>query len=176
MATNLLILTWGWRYYKILAFSWDITKWCKVYAKTDSWFQKSFDEFGQLQTSSGKSKKMKFNGLLPSKKYIPLAKILCKEDLCNNSFNYLCENSPNYLCDFWNHKFFFTTQLLCNFLAQIWHTFQRINLSKCKFSDFPLLAIKFAKFLMPFFKQKVNFSLKFGSFFSVMRDHSSVLA
>ena len=47
--------------------SYDITKWCKVYTKADSWFQKSHEEFGQLQTSSGKSKKLKFDGLLLSK-------------------------------------------------------------------------------------------------------------
>ena len=32
------------------------------YTKTDSWFQKSHEEFGQLQTSSGKPKKSKFDG------------------------------------------------------------------------------------------------------------------
>ena len=46
------------------------TKWCKVYAKTDSWFQKSHEEFAQLQIRSGKSKKLKFDGLLLSKKRI----------------------------------------------------------------------------------------------------------
>ena len=95
-----------------LCFSLDITKWCKVYTKADSWFQKSHEEFEQLQTSSGKSKKLKFDGLL-SKKYIPSAKRLYREDLSNITFNYLCENSPNYLCHFLNHKSFFTTQLLC---------------------------------------------------------------
>ena len=38
------------------------TKWCKVYTKTDSWFQKSHGEFGKLLISSGKSKKLKFDG------------------------------------------------------------------------------------------------------------------
>ena len=50
------------------------TKWYKVYTKTNSWFQKSHEEFGQLQTSSRKSKKLKFDGLVLSKKYIPSAK------------------------------------------------------------------------------------------------------
>ena len=59
------------------------------------------NEFEQLQTSSGKSKKLKFDGLL-SKRYIPSAKTLHTEDLSNINFNYLCENSPNYLCHFWN--------------------------------------------------------------------------
>ena len=44
--------------------------------KTDSRLQKSFEEFGQLQTSSGKSKKLKFSGLHLSKNYIPSTKIL----------------------------------------------------------------------------------------------------
>ena len=44
------------------------------YTKTDSWFQKSHEKFGKLQTSSGKSKKLKRDGLLLSKKYIPSAK------------------------------------------------------------------------------------------------------
>ena len=48
----------------------DITKWCKVCTKTDSWFQKSHEEFEELQTSSGMSKKLKSDGLLLSKKYI----------------------------------------------------------------------------------------------------------
>ena len=56
-------------------------KWCKVYTKTDSWFQKSQEEFGQLQRSSGRSKKLKFDWLLLSKKYIPSAKTLYTENL-----------------------------------------------------------------------------------------------
>ena len=73
------------------------------------------------------------------------------------------------------HKSFFTTQLVCFILAQTLHTFDKNILSKCKFSDFPLFEFKFIKFLMYLFKQKVNFSSKFGSLFSVMRDNSSAL-
>ena len=49
--------------------------------------------------------------------------------------------------------------------------------SLCHFlrHDFPLPELKFTKFLMSFFKQKVSFSSKCGSLFSVMRDNSSVL-
>ena len=104
------------------------------------------------------------NTFLQLKHYIP-----------NITFNCLCENSPYYLCHFWNHKSFFTTKLHCIFLAQTLHTFYKSSLSKCKFSDFALLGLKFTKFLMSFCKQKVSFSSKFGSFFSVMRDNSSVL-
>ena len=68
-----------------------------------------------------------------------------------------------------------TTQLICIILAQTLHTFHKNIPSKYKFSDFPLLELKFIKFLMSFFKQEVSFSSKFGSLFSVMRDNSSAL-
>ena len=66
----------------------------------------------------------------------------------------------------------YTTPLY--FLAQKLNTFYKSSSSKCKFSDFPVLALMFPKFFMSFFKQKVSLSSKFWSFFSVMRDHSSV--
>ena len=118
--------------------------------------------------SSGKPKKLKFNGLHLSKKYIPSAKTYT-EDLSNIIFSYLCENSPNSLRHFWNYKSFFTTQLLCIIWSQALHSFDKNNPSKCKFSDFPLLELKLIKFLMSFFKQKVGFSSKFELLFNVMR-------
>ena len=78
-----------------------------------------------------------------------------------------------YMCHFWNHKSFFTTQLVCIILVQIFYTFDENISSKFTFSDFSLLKLKYIKFLMSFFKQKVSFSSKFGSLFSVMRDNSS---
>ena len=60
-------------------------------------------------------------------------------------------------------------------LAQTLHTFDKNIPSKCKFSDFPLLELKFIKFIMSFFKQKVSFSSKFGSLFSVTRGNSSAI-
>ena len=56
------------------------------------------------------------------------------------------------------------------FLAQTLHTFYESSPSKCKFSDFPLLALKLTKLLMSFLKQKVSFSSKFASLFSIMRE------
>ena len=56
------------------------------------------------------------------------------------------------------YKSFFTTQFLCIFFAQTLHTFYKSSPSKCKFSDFLLLGLKFTKFLIPFFKQKVSLS------------------
>ena len=55
--------------------------------KTGSRFQKSYHEF-ELQTSSGKSKKLKFNGLHLSENYIPSPKTLFT-DLSNITFNWL---------------------------------------------------------------------------------------
>ena len=72
------------------------------------------------------------------------------------------------------YKSFYTTQFLRIFFVQTLHTFYKSSPSKCKFLDFPLLGLKFTKFLMSFFRQKVSFSSKFGPFFSVMRDNSSV--
>ena len=63
-----------------------------------------------------------------------------------------CVDSPIYLYHFWNYKSFFTTQLLCIFLAQTFHTFFKSSPSKFKFSDFPLLRLNFTKFLKSFFK------------------------
>ena len=97
------------------------------------------------------------------KKYIPSAKTYT-EDLSNVIFNYLCENPLSYLWNFLKHKWFFTKQLLCIFLAQTLHTFCKSSLSKWKFSDFPLLKLKFTKFLMSLFK-KSQFLFKVSIFF-----------
>ena len=72
------------------------------------------------------------------------------------------------------YTIFHDATLLYIFLAQTLHTFDKSSLSKFKFSDFPLLELKFTKFFMLFFKQKLSFSSKFGSVFTVMRGNSSV--
>ena len=63
------------------------------YTKTDSWFQKLDNETRQLQISSGKSKSLKFDGLL-----FPLTETLYTGDLSNIILYYLCEKLPNSLC------------------------------------------------------------------------------
>ena len=83
----------------------------QIYTKTDSRFQKSYEEFGQLQTSSGKSKNLKFNALHLSKSYIPSAKTLYTEDLSTLFSN--------------TFKLFFTTQFVYIILAQTLHTFDK---------------------------------------------------
>ena len=100
------------------------------------------------------------------------AKTLHSEDLSNITFNY-CENSPNSLCHFWNHKSFFMTQLVCIFLAQTLHTFEKYSI-KVRIFRFCTAQVKIYQ-ILSFFKQKVSFSSKFGSLFNAMRDNSSVL-
>ena len=75
---------------------------------------------------------------------------------------------------FWSPKSFFMTQFLCIFLAQTLLTFYKSSPSKCESSDFPLLALKFTKFFMSFFEQRVSFFSNFASLFSVMKHNSSV--
>ena len=53
------------------------------------------------------------------------------------------------------------TQLLCIFLAQTLHTFYKNSPIKCKFLDFPLLALKFTNFLMSFSNKKVSLITSF---------------
>ena len=103
---------------------------------------------------------MKFDELPLSKNCIPLPKTLFI-DLSNIAFNYLCENWPYSLCHFWNHDYFFTTQFIYIISAQTLHAFDKNIPSKCEFSDFSLLKLKFIK-------QKGSFSLNFGSLFSLM--------
>ena len=158
-----------------LRFSYDSTKWCKcnVCTKTNSWLQKSHEEFGQLQKSCWSSKSWNsMSYICPKNTFLQ-----SKHDIQRIYITLLsttCKNSIISLCHFWNRKSFFMTQLFSIFLAQIPHTFYKSSPSKSKFSDFSLLALTFTKFLS-FFKQKVGFSSKFRSFFSVMRDNSSVL-
>ena len=97
-------------------------------------------------------------------KHIPYLTLLSTTCVKTDQITYVIFDT---ICDFSRHN----SSVL--FLAQILHTFYKSVPSKCKFSDFPLL--KLAKFLMSFFKQKVRFSSKFGSFFSVIRDNASSL-
>ena len=122
--------------------------------------------FGQLQTSAGKSKKLKFDGLLLSKKCIPSVKTLYTEDL---TFNCLCENSQNYLC---RYIIFHDTTPLYFFFAQTLHVLSTKVVQIFRLST---AWVEVHQILITFFKQKVSFSSKFGSIFSVMRDNSSVL-
>ena len=70
------------------------------------------------------------------RKYIPSSKTLYTVDLSNITFNYLRVDSSNYSCHFWNHKSFFTTQLLCIFLAQTSFTLDKNSPLKCNIWTF----------------------------------------
>ena len=64
-------------------------------------------------------------------------------------------------------------QLFCTFSSKTLHLFEKRNPSKCKLSDFQLLAKKLSKFLMQFFKSQVSFPLNFASPLSVMTQNST---
>ena len=66
-------------------------------------------------------------------------------------------------------------QLFCTFLAETLYAIDKGSTSKCKFSDLPLLALKFTKFPMSFLEPRVSFSSNFASLFSDMRLNSSLL-
>ena len=51
----------------------------------------------------------------------------------------------------------------------------KISHQSTNFKIFLLLKLKLIKLLVSFFKERVGFSLNFGSLFSIMRDNSSVL-
>ena len=139
-----------------------------------NWLQISKVKWG-IWITSGKywtSKKLKFNQLHLSKNYIPSAKTYT-EDSSNITFNYLCENSPNSLCHFWNHKLFFTTQLVYIISTQKLHTFDKISHQSANFEIFHCSSWNSSHFSR-YFSNKVIFSLNFGWLFSVMRDYYSV--
>ena len=52
----------------------DTEEWCKVWRKTDSWFQKLHEEFGEFSHNHSKVAKFHFNGLFLSKAYDVWAK------------------------------------------------------------------------------------------------------
>ena len=87
------------------------------YTKSDSWSQNLLEKFGQLQTSSGKSKKLKFDWLLLPKKYIPSAKTLHTRDLSyfhlpDHQTTYVIFETINY---FSGHNLYFFSQRLDHF-------------------------------------------------------------
>ena len=61
------------------------------------------------------------------------------------------------------------------FLAETLYAIDKSSTAKCKFSDLPLLVVKFTKFAMSFLQPRTSFSSNFASLISVMRDNSSVL-
>ena len=166
-------LYWGFRKFPFTLYTYALAKMlqnrAKFIQKLTPGFKnhmRNFDNFRQAVESSKKWNLM--DKFWPKNTFVQkmhsLDKKLYTEDLSKITSKYLCENSPYYLCHFWNHNSLFTTQLPCTFLTQRLHTFYKRNPSKCKVLDFPLLGLKFTKFLVSFFKQKVSFPSKFPSF------------
>ena len=123
------------------------------------------DESGQLQTSSGKSEKLKFDGLLLSKKYIPSAKTYVQR-IYLTLLSTICVKLPEIpyfifetISHFLRHNssVFFSSKI--TFFRQKYRLL-RYQTAKCKSSDFPLLVLKLTKFLMSFFQTKSQFFFK----------------
>ena len=84
---------------------------------------------------------------------------------------------------FWNQESVFLQTLhyssvswditLCTFSSKYLCALDKRIQSKCKFSDFQLLAWKLIKFIMSFFNPQVSFRLNFATPFSVMTHNSS---
>ena len=70
----------------------------------------------------------------------------------------------------WHVRSFFRS-----FLAKTLYAIGKSSTRRCKFSDVPLVALKFTKFLMSFLEPIVSFLSNFASLFSVMRHNSSVV-
>ena len=95
------------------------------------------------------------------------------------------ESPPNSSCHFWNYKVrvYSNSASLFSIMKDNSSVFCSSNLVyfgqkepiEKKFSDFWVVRWKLTKFLMPYFKLQVSFSLNFVSLFSVMGDNSSVL-
>ena len=142
-----------------LCSSYGFRKWCKVYTKSESWFQKLDQDLGQIQTNSWKSKKLKFDGLLSSKKCIPSTEILSCVKL--HQIPYVIFETISHFSRDTTRRYFFSSKI----------TYFRQKMLTPS-SDCVKIDIKS---LTPFFKQKFSFSSKFESLFSVMRYKSSLL-
>ena len=64
----------------------DTEKWCKVWRKPESWFQKLHEEFGEFLSNHSKVQKFHFDGLFLSKVYHISAK-KNREDLSFMTLN-----------------------------------------------------------------------------------------
>ena len=156
---------WGFSVHFVLRFQenshFTITLTLYIYVLTkilqDSLFQKSHDEFGQLQTGTWKSKKLKFDGLLVFKNKFVQKLHFFSWNIIYKGFNFqlFVWKSTKLLVII----SFFSTELLCIFLGQTLHTFYKSCPTKCKFSDFLLFGLKFTKFFV-IFQAKSQFFLK----------------
>ena len=123
-------------------------------------------------------KKLKLDGLLLSKKYIcPKNTFLQLKHYIQRIYLTLLSTTmkihqiPHVIFEIMSH--FSRHNLSLFFLAQTSHTYEKYSI-KVRIFRFSTARVKIHQ-ILSFFKQKVSFSSKFGSLFSVMRDNSSVL-
>ena len=129
---------------------------------------------------------------LVSRRIIPLKfsswNIICfgrKESIKVQNFECYNESSTNSSCHYWNHKVRVYSGFALLFCvmkgnSSVFFSSNRIYFGQqepleVKFSDFRVVGWKFTKLLMPYLKTEIIFSLNFTSFFSVMKNNSSVL-
>ena len=86
------------------------------------------------------------NTFLQLKHYLPKIYLTLLSTTCVKFIKLLMSFLKPYISHFSRHS------SSVFFLAQTLHTFYKSSPSKCKFSDFPLLRLKFTKFFMSFFK------------------------
>ena len=63
----------------------------------------------------------------------------------------------------------------CIFSVETLYAIDKSSTLKCNFSDLPVLALKFTKFLMSFLEPRVSFSSNFAPLFRVLMHNCSVL-
>ena len=132
----------------------------QIFTKTDSWFQKSPEEFGQLQTSSENSKKLKFDTLLLSKKIkIPSAKTLYTEDSSTITFNYFAKFAKFVKPFLKPQDIFHNTTPLYFFSSKITYFLQNQRI-KVQIFRVSTARIKTHQILHVIFQTKIQFSLK----------------
>ena len=141
-----------------------ITKWCKIYTKSDSRFQKSYrnlDNFRQVVKSPKSRNSMGYICLKTT--FRQLKHYIQKIYLALLSTTCVKIRQIPYLI-FEARQSFFTTLPVYIIIAKTLRTFDKNIPSKYKFSDCSLLKLKLIKYIMSFFKQKVSFSLNFVLF------------
>ena len=85
------------------------------------------------------------------------------------------ETTSRFLCKFCISFQFHKRLFLCAFLAQRIYTLLKRSPEKWKFLRLHVLGSNFVEFLMPILIRRVDFSPNFVSFFSFMKNYSSVL-
>ena len=112
---------------------------------------KSHKESGQLHARSGKFKKLTFDGLLLSRNIFLQLKYI----LLTTWWTF-----TKFLKSFLKLLVIFHDIFRLYFVVQVLQTLDKNSPWKCKFSDFPLLELKFTKFLVLFFSNKKSVFLQ----------------